>query len=722
MANATPTPTPTPQIDPQLEEFRQLQEFRRLKGSSENYVPQVIQEMHPNISMKERLVAKNLATNPEAQVKYLKKQHPDMDIRLEGGQILAKTKEDKDYKVLDPDTGFFSKDFLYDLGDLGYDIPAGMLTGAATTAGAAAGGLGAGLPTAGAGAIPGALAGGAAAGAATSGGLETLRQGLGKAAGIEQDFDPLQIGIATATGGLAPFVPPAIKAGAIKAAPKIVQGLTNIPAIATEELIQNWDKLKALGQTGATTLSEDAYKLLAQYLEQQKSAAGKAIGETLKSTGQKIGLDRVKGVIDDMLARLNELGGEHPTEAIYGKMGALKNLYDKIFKIKTPSAAQQFDDFITQQEKNLAEGQKIPIGPIKEKYMSMINELKKLQAEAPTPAINQKIKALEDSYNRLFTYKGKEKVLEEGFQEVSDPLMYGQMKKVPIQKEVEKEVVKEVSEASPEMLYQLKNDLQGFGGKINPYVPYSKRYLNEANAPQLFDIQKTLDNMVSYGGEGLTTEAKDLLEQAAIGGRKIINEELDRVTNGMSQQAKDKFKAIVKRIETLNRGFSSPQKTLMSLSSPNAQSRKFVMKEVGDIAKEGGPDITPQARMILADKYYGNPASDALSIGGTTATATSNKAASLGATLGGLLGYKIGGPVGGGFGAGAGGFAGRYLSAPSAVKGIMGGARNLNKGFEALPNFLQYSTVYPMLNPTLGNAWELMVPELQKPELLQETK
>lgn len=170
-------------------------------GSSASAAPvddSVVEEMHPNFSTADRLIVKNFAGNNQAAVNYLQKQHPDLEIKTKefSDKILARKRDgsEKDYKVLDPDTGFFSTDFLRDVGDIGFDIASGVGTGAATAAG--------GIFGAGVGSIPAA----AAAGAASSAGLEAGRQGLGKMFGIEQDIDMGDVGFAGAAGALSPLL------------------------------------------------------------------------------------------------------------------------------------------------------------------------------------------------------------------------------------------------------------------------------------------------------------------------------------------------------------------------------------------------------------------------------------------------------------------------------------------------------------------------------------
>lgn len=157
-----------------------------------------LEESPEDLAWKDRAIVKNFSNNSKDAAAYLQDKYKDHDVTVnEAGDLYMRKKGQTDWKAVDPNTGFFSKDILKDATDIGYDTLAGLGTSAATAAGgiagAGAGGVGA-LPTA-------AFFGGAA-----SGGLETLRQSLGKALGIKQDFDAGNIGMSAAFGAASPFV------------------------------------------------------------------------------------------------------------------------------------------------------------------------------------------------------------------------------------------------------------------------------------------------------------------------------------------------------------------------------------------------------------------------------------------------------------------------------------------------------------------------------------
>lgn len=178
-------------------------------------MPKTIQEMHPEFTVADRFVVKNLATNNEAAVNYLQKRHPNLEISVDdlSGQIKARDRSGKEgntYRVLDPDTDMASTGSIFgdikrgvgeaamDIGDIGYDVVSGLGTGAAT----AAAGLAGGAASVGIGALPSA----ALAGAGSSAGFEGLKQALGRAVGIEGNFDLPSVGIAGAAGAISPLV------------------------------------------------------------------------------------------------------------------------------------------------------------------------------------------------------------------------------------------------------------------------------------------------------------------------------------------------------------------------------------------------------------------------------------------------------------------------------------------------------------------------------------
>lgn len=144
-----------------------------------------------------RFVYKNFGADPVAAFNYLEKQNPDFELKKDSkGEILARKRGTETWGRLDP-KGFDWRD----LTDVAYDVPAAVAQGAATAASGIAGGA-ATLPTGGWGAIPAAMAGSGASGTA----LEGVRQTIGRALGIEDNFSADEAKLAAVTGTLSPLL------------------------------------------------------------------------------------------------------------------------------------------------------------------------------------------------------------------------------------------------------------------------------------------------------------------------------------------------------------------------------------------------------------------------------------------------------------------------------------------------------------------------------------
>ena len=147
--------------------------------------PDILDEMHPAFSFGDRAKVKNFSNSDESSAKYLQQQHPELEVRAEGGKILARGKGEQQYRVLDP-----SSFDLQDISDIGWDVASGIGSGIATAAGGVAGNL------------PGA----ALAGGASSAALEGARQGIGGALGINEEADWGGVGLAGGLGAVSPFL------------------------------------------------------------------------------------------------------------------------------------------------------------------------------------------------------------------------------------------------------------------------------------------------------------------------------------------------------------------------------------------------------------------------------------------------------------------------------------------------------------------------------------
>lgn len=161
-------------------------------------------EKHPDVPITTRLVAKNLGAEPEAVRQYVKRQldalneGTEYDVQYDSdGELVIRKAGEGLWRRMDPEG--VKDDLLADIGDVAFDVPAGIIEGLAS----AAGGVGGALGTGGWGALPGAMAGGALAGA----GMESLRQHLGALTDLgAKNYNPEMLGVGAIGGAAAPLV------------------------------------------------------------------------------------------------------------------------------------------------------------------------------------------------------------------------------------------------------------------------------------------------------------------------------------------------------------------------------------------------------------------------------------------------------------------------------------------------------------------------------------
>lgn len=324
-----------------IAKIRRLEKVRRVKElvSKKQNPPQTLQEQHPDISFKERAVLKNFANSPESAVAYLKQENPNLEVNYDqkSGQYKVRAPGENDYRVVDPDTGFFSGDFINDATDVGYDLYSMGSEGLATALGA----LGGAAVTAPAGGV-GALPGGVAAGGASSAANEALRQRLGKSMGIPQNVDMTDVAIAGTVGAASPLLFGAGKArGAVKTAwdgakskvfPKIGQMVSGVPS----EVLSNYAKpttmetVDKLSKEGVDDFAGKAYDKVSGYIQGNIDDAGEKLVSAIDDIGAPIQLVEAKSAYKTPMKELSELGDDFTnSDAI--KLNQLKGNFDRYY-------------------------------------------------------------------------------------------------------------------------------------------------------------------------------------------------------------------------------------------------------------------------------------------------------------------------------------------------------------------------------------------------------
>jgi hypothetical protein len=336
---------------------------------------------HPDIAASDRLIVKNFSKDEETTENYLKSRYPSMEFQRNDGRLFVKNKNEKIYKALDPDNmslkGVASyltnpSELLSDIGDIGYDVGAGVAeAGASALAGAAA------LPaTGGAGSIPAAMA----AGGATGSGLEYLRQKAGQILGLPQETDLGQVGVAGAAGAISPLLfgtgagakevakslgknatEEALEAGAKSQRgvvsrvydgmsetvfPKAAEVVTGVPASATQTLGKNLTTIDEMGEEGILGYAETVHERLVDGLASIKNTTGKNLEAAIDGAKQKVDVTGVKQEFRNLIDAIKKKGAQNQeTQAV---LAGLEEQYNQLFKYSKPKMRLNADGTMEQ--------------------------------------------------------------------------------------------------------------------------------------------------------------------------------------------------------------------------------------------------------------------------------------------------------------------------------------------------------------------------------------
>ena len=292
--------------------------------------PQVLEEQHPSVTTADRLILQNTLT-PEKGAEYLKAKYPELEVKMDRGRALIKAPGDKAYRVVDPQTGLFSKDILNDVGDVAFDLGAGVAEGAATAAGATAGGL------------PGAMAAGAASGAGT----EYLRQKLGEyfagKQGVTQEPNLTDVGVAGAVGGLFPGLGAAAKgvSGALgkRITPFIGEKISGVPREAIQTLKRKFGMIDELEKTGVTPYVDELTTKTKTGLGAAKAQVGQMQEQLERGVKENIDIRGLKGNIKTLIQETEAEVAQNPTVRNQQALQELKDTYERYFmqEVKTPA-------------------------------------------------------------------------------------------------------------------------------------------------------------------------------------------------------------------------------------------------------------------------------------------------------------------------------------------------------------------------------------------------
>lgn len=636
---------------PDFSKFTDAQ-LEQIAGMSTSDVdgPEVIEEMHPAFSTADRLVAKNLTNDTRGAVGYLQKQHPELVVQADPdtGKIMARRQDEQDWRVLDPDTGLFSTDILRDTLDLGMDAVSAVGTTAATAAGGIAGGAAAGPA--------GALAGAAGAGALASGGIETLRQSLGKMAGVDQDMDWGSVGLAAGTGLVSPLLfgtgatTGQIARGAAGAAGKKgiaarVAGAAELGALnpfakeaataVTPEMAEAF-KAMARSQRGGIGIGWDAYRAkVAPKIGAAISGKERASIEALRDN---------PGLIDEIKAKGGELAyAEDLTAATTKKvverrqaLGAgaanvreeVRTLTDRLWKDVAKNGPKPLEPELLAQlnpevlaarniatNSDLAEHLLVDVRPIREQFDVLLNKAMDLYDVSPTAENREAI-------DELFSVIGKK---------ISD----------------------------------------------EDYLPIDVAFNLRRSLDQLGKRHKVAQGTASAIADGTPQASIDLQLTAKVAAEKL-NEQMDEVLQlfaegkGFQQFTNKAYSQTKIDSKYLKAYTADPEKAIARLRALVSDAKDPSRQRIARIDKAYGTNLLEEANKLRAFNDFKNASLNPISSGGTTSTSRTIPLAVAGAGVGYWLGANAGlGQGGAGLGAAGGGLLGGFLGGPAALKAYM---------------------------------------------------
>jgi hypothetical protein len=296
------------------------------------------QEMHPDISMKDRWVVKNLSQSPEKSVEYLKQQYPNLEVELSPNGQLRARKPGEQWMAVDPDTGMISSDLGGDIGDIAYDIYGAASEGAATLGGGLAGSAGGPVGT---------LAGGMAAGAATTAANEAMRQKLGSWLGIPQEVSGTDVAIAGGIGAAAPIVggvgkTPGLAERGAKLTGKALKKMDPFPWLASKatgvptQTIRNFQEgpvqegVKRLNREGFYDYADETYNMIKGHIKSNKDDAAKNLVDVMENMDSQVDISAAKKAFadagDEIMSR-----GDDLTNSDVEKLDKLNTIYRRYF-------------------------------------------------------------------------------------------------------------------------------------------------------------------------------------------------------------------------------------------------------------------------------------------------------------------------------------------------------------------------------------------------------
>lgn len=474
--------------------------------------PVINNERAEGISFADRAIVKNFSQSPEVSAQYLRQQNPDKDIQVHNGQLLVKDKGATEYNVVDPE-GFD----LEDITDVAYDVGSGI---AEAVAFPFTGSLGSG---------------------AIGAGSETLRQGIGNLAGLENDAaqtaqDAALVGGVSATiPAVGKFLKPAIK-GVANSGKGLVSKLTQATKGDVDTFVNRGDELDGIlrSDTGFTDSFNDIITEVAAKEKQFKNEIGQQFAE-LRKQGIEVDISTAKKVYDDKIAELqSKVSRGSASDADIGLLESIQKERDNLF-----SRSNQMRD-ITSTNNEVT-------GEIVEDQ----NLMSQLGMQTPSSTVNQ---------------TGRRSVTDT-FQAVDDGTTTGDLI------------------AGGKLNTNPRTELAD-GQDISDAMDIRQRLANNANFKNRSDLSKSLDS-------------SSVSENLAARGYGEIGQSIDNVAAEIgSKESRQQFKDHIEFVGDIAKHFKTPESVESFLKAADKGGRKTITEKLSRIDKRFGTDLTSKNQLV----------------------------------------------------------------------------------------------------------------------------
>lgn len=526
----------------------------------------VLNEATPNVSFKQRFVAKNFANDPKAQVAYLKSQNPDKQYAVMGSNVVSKS-EDGKWRPIDSNSWVPE---LQDITDLAYDIPSGAAQGLATVLGAAGGTLATANPV-------GGYLGGSAASAASGGLLEAARQGIGKLAGIPQEFDGGQIATSSAIGAVTPWL---FGSGNVAKAP--LNAIKN----ATPEM------QKALVEASKSPLAQ-----LARSARLGLSSVPKSAQEAYLNTGG------MKGINEEL-----------------AKQGGLSGYVDNIIESSNDVAMKNKNSIGGEIGNILDQTGNIDISPVKNNYKANINEL----AGRTDNIGSNRRGAIAEQFNRLFGIENK---------------TFDKLNKAPLPQNIPESVnynpLTMAYEKTPAVNYsplEKFNAMKSSAGEFvsDPITLNTKKVLNEVPdiipSKQAFETKQALKEYMNFNNTNpdyqVFKNSKDANEAYS-----LLNNSINKAVESTDPNAALRLKQLNSQygdatdfVDLVQKKIGNKDSVMSNFINLDKNNKLTLREDIFPKLKELGVDLNKPKDVVTGYSYFNDPSRFPISSGGSTST------------------------------------------------------------------------------------------------------